>query len=79
MKPNEIAQLQAFALEILKAWPHGGVDGFDLQDIAEKHGLLIPVRRTEPCGESCACYEMYGAEEFKGGLPCYRHAEWLAA
>jgi hypothetical protein len=34
------ANWEAFGREIMKAWPEGGVDGFDLQDLAEKHGII---------------------------------------
>ena len=35
-KPN----WEAFGREIMEAWPEGGVDGLDLQDIAVRHGVL---------------------------------------
>ena len=35
-KPN----WEAFGSEIMEAWPEGGVDGFELQDAAVKHGVL---------------------------------------
>lgn len=31
---------EAFGREIMEAWPEGGVDGFELQDAAVKHGVL---------------------------------------
>ena len=52
--------LRAFAQEIFKDWPdYGAVEGWDLEAMALKHGLLTPVTVTEPCGENCACAE-YG-------------------
>lgn len=35
---------EAFGREIMEAWPEGGVDGFGLQDIAVKHGVLIETK-----------------------------------
>ena len=35
---------EAFARELMRGWPDdGGIDGFNLQDMAEKHGLLRAV------------------------------------
>ena len=52
--------LRAFAQEIFKDWPdYGPIEGWDLEAMALKHGLLTPVTVTEPCGENCACAE-YG-------------------
>lgn len=36
-KPN----WEAFGREIMEAWPEGGVDGFDLENIAVKHRVLV--------------------------------------
>ena len=35
-----IVNFEGFAREILSAWPEGGIDGFDMQDLAVKYGLL---------------------------------------
>ena len=53
--PDAYDSLLAFAREILAAWPEGGIEGGDLQDIAEKHGLLVPEIRHAPCVENCPC------------------------
>jgi hypothetical protein len=34
---------EAFGREVMDAWPEGGIDGFDLQDLAEKHGIILSV------------------------------------
>ena len=74
----ESAALKLFALDVLKAWPLGDVDGGDLQEMAVKHGLLVPEKRTAVCSEEgCNCAEYYSAEEWAEGVTCYRRAEWL--
>ena len=52
---SENKKLRAFAREVMKAWPYGGIEGDDLQEIAVKHGMLTPEIRHEPCGEWCNC------------------------
>lgn len=57
-KPN----LEAFAREVMNTFWADRMfpdepDGGTLQDIAEKHGVLLPHAVTEPCGEHCACAE----------------------
>ena len=43
----------------------GGIDGGELQDIAEKHGLLRREVRYAPCREEgCVCAEYADAQEF---------------
>jgi hypothetical protein len=73
-------QLLAFAKDIFEKseWPQGGIDGEDLQEIAIKHGLLIPETRFEPCDpEFCLCAEFYGEKEFAEGITCYHKAQFL--
>lgn len=74
-REDQHAKLLAFARDILEAWPDGGVDGGELQELAEKHRLLIPTERAEPCGEYCVCAARYGLVEFP--LTCYRRADFL--
>lgn len=33
------------------------LDGADIQELAERHGLLHTVMATMPCGEKCLCNE----------------------
>lgn len=72
----ELTAARAFSRDILATFwePHcfNEPDGGSVQDIAEKHGLLIPFTATEPCGENCNC-----AEWDKFPQTCYRAAEWL--
>src|SRR3972149_3970982 len=76
---NHTQQLIDFANAVMKDWPEGGnLDGGDIQDLAEKYGLLIPKDVTEPCGEDCMCSEFYSLEEFQAGLvKCFRKAPFL--
>lgn len=69
--------LRAFARDIMAAWPMGGIDGGELQDMAETHGLLVPETRTEPCGDECACAEYHSPEEMADGVTCYRRGPLL--
>lgn len=74
-REDQHARLLAFAREIMKAHPEGGIDGGDLQDIATKYGLLIANERDTPCDEDCYCAVKYGLNEFP--LTCYQHADFL--
>lgn len=69
--------LRAFARDAMRVWPHGDLDGGDLQDIAEKHGLLRQETRYEPCGDGCNCAEVCDEEDFKRGVTCYLKTELL--
>lgn len=75
---EQIESLAGFALDMLDEWPElNSIDGFEIQDIAEKHKLLIPRTVTEPCGETCVCAECYTDEEMQRGTTCYHMADWL--
>jgi hypothetical protein len=63
---------KGFALAVMRDWPEvGELDGFDLQQLGEKHGLLVKEWRTVPCsdGENCACNEYVVSGE---QVECYR-------
>lgn len=48
--------LRAFAQELFKHSPDTeAIEGWDLEALAVKHGLLQSVKVTEPCGENCFC------------------------
>lgn len=70
---TELEALRAFAQAVLEDWPEGAPDGFDLQELGVKHGLLAlkDPAPTEPCGENCWCAEYYGAHDWDGGVQCY--------
>lgn len=69
----DAAQLRDFANDMLGEWPEvGGLDGFDLQEIGLKRGMLQATTRHAPCREEgCNCGEMVDADEWKDGVVCY--------
>lgn len=72
-------QLRAFAQDVMRSWPHGDVDGGDLQETAVRHGLLrlkTPAPK-EPCGEDCMCAEYCDADEWAEGVTCYEKTALL--
>lgn len=69
--------LRAFAQDVMRVWPCGDLDGGSLQEAAEKHGLLRPETRHEPCGDGCNCAEVCDEEDFEDGVTCYRKTELL--
>lgn len=64
--------LKAFALAIMDDWPDLHVDSWDVFDIAEKHGILVPETRFKPCGDNCNCAEYYDDSDWARGQACYR-------
>ena len=68
----ENAALKAFAHGILKDWPDCSCDGFDIQELGQKTGVLVGTEVTESCGEGCNCAEYDGFP-----LNCYRVAEFI--
>lgn len=73
----EAEKLRAFAKAVMDVWPMGDLDGGDLQEIAVRHGMLKPETRHEPCGENCSCAEYADAQEWEGGVVCYRKTPLL--
>ena len=76
---EENKNLRSFAQSIMEAWPEGGIEGDDLQEIAVKHGLLAPETRHEPCGEWCKCNGIgeYDSDDWQRGVTCYRRTALL--
>jgi len=76
---EQIKSLAMFALEILDDFPDiGNLDGGDLQDIAERHKILVPQIVYAPCHyDGCACAEMCTDDEFTAGVTCYHIVDWL--
>lgn len=70
---SDIDKLRAFAQAVLKDWPEGTPDIFDLQDLAVEYGLLVlkDPAPTEPCCENCHCAEYHGSDGFGEGVDCY--------
>lgn len=42
MKKKPVPDYVNFAKDVMAVWPWGDLDGFDLQDIALAHKLIIP-------------------------------------
>ena len=79
---NDAKRLRQFAKQLLKDWPdEPGVDGFYLQDMAVKYGLLKLKKPapTKPCGNGCWCTTYYSDDDWKEGVRCYRRTELLTA
>ena len=76
---DENKQLRAFAQSIMVAWPEGGIEGDDLQEIACRHGMLAPEIRHEPCGEwcNCNCLGDFDSADWQRGVECYRRTALL--
>ncbi len=74
---NENGNLRAFAVEVMTAWPDGGIEGDDLQEIAVKHGMLAPETRFEPCGDGCKCTDYLDSADWQRGVTCYRRTALL--
>jgi hypothetical protein len=69
---SDAPDLKGFAEAVMRSWPHGDVDGGDLQDIAVKHGLLREESRTDFCGEFCGCRECFVDPNLDAPWTCYR-------
>jgi len=70
---RECNSLRDFANGVMESWPHGDVDGYDLERMAVDHGLLAlkDPKPTEPCGDNCACSGYPSPEEWEEGIDCY--------
>ena len=78
--PGATAALRAFAQEVLDYFDLSSfsMEGSELQEIAEKHGLLRQEKRHEPCGKECRCEgEVHSDSEWKTGVICYRRTPLL--
>lgn len=57
-KEKEVQRLVGFVDEMIEvAFDGADTDGWAIQESAENHGLLVPQKRTEPCGENCRCID----------------------
>lgn len=62
----EVTRLQQIIAAYYDGWPEPWadcMDGFEMQDFAEKHGIMDRVEKTTPCGENCSCSEYHGSGE----------------
>lgn len=66
------ADLKSFVDAILRQLFEGysEIEMSDVQELALHHKVLKMVTMTEPCGDTCACAEYIGVDEFP--LPCFR-------
>lgn len=74
------AALRAFAQEVFDYFDLSsfGMEGSELQEIAEKHGLLRQERRHEPCGKECRCeWEAHFDGDLATGVMCYQRTSLL--
>ena len=52
-----------FALAVLNQWhggERGGIDGYELQDLAVWAGVCVRETRTAPCDDVCPCADVIG-------------------
>ncbi len=72
-------RLRDFARAVMKSWPHGDVDGGELQELAIKHGLIAEKspKPTQPCCETCFCAEMVTPDEWERGIVCYQKTDLI--
>ena len=73
----ECDALRAFARAVLEGWPESAPDGFELQELAIEHGMLVGSTVTAPCGDECQCAEYHGASDMAEGVICYRRSPLL--
>jgi hypothetical protein len=66
---DALTPLARLGLDALTAMRDGGgMDGFEIQDAAEKHGVIMATEQMAPCSEDgCVC-----AEYDTGLVTCYR-------
>lgn len=71
-------KLRAFAQEIMSHWPEDGIDGYDLQEIAIKHGLMISQIRYSPCLlGGCSCSARAAPASNSVVVTCFKETELL--
>lgn len=77
----QVEQMKSFINGLFEDFDADDVDGGDLQDLAEKYGILVPTIHHEPCSDGelneCVCAQYCGDEQFEAGVKCYRLADWL--
>lgn len=57
----QLEALKGFARDILSC---EAIDGFDVEEIALKHGLLAPMKMKAPCGDCCVCAEVHSPKSW---------------
>lgn len=81
-KRSQQEKMKSFINELFEDYEGGSdLDGGDLQDLAEKHGILVPTIHHEPCSDGelneCVCAGICDDDDFKAGVKCFRLADWL--
>ena len=74
---EQLAKLRAFANEVMRPWPEYDMDIGELEEIAEKHGLLSKTIVDKPCGEICNCSDYLDPIDFAIGIECLRKTPLL--
>lgn len=75
----DLESLRGFAREMFEHWPDvGGLDGFDMQLLGVKFGLLAPSIKHAPCREDgCNCADGTTPAEWAAGIECFRKTDRL--
>lgn len=56
--PNKKPDLAGFADDMLEiSWQGLDADGVEIQEIAQKHGIIVSKVIKESCGDDCLCAE----------------------
>lgn len=81
-KMSQQEKMKSFINELFEDYEIGDdFDGSALQDLAEKHGILVPTIHHEPCSDGelneCVCACICDDDDFKAGVKCYRLADWF--
>lgn len=76
MTPEQIAALKAFARTMIRvSWEGGSMDGGEIQDEAEKHGLIVTTECTE---ENMHIWQnIDGSEYLDLGDSFFTYAPWM--
>ena len=75
-QPGTVDALRSFASDAIEM-RNNGIDGLDIQELAVKHGLLIPSVVHKSCGDHCRCEWM--ANDIAKGVTCFRLADVMLA
>lgn len=77
-QPGTVDALRAFVCDALNL-RHNGLDGFDVEQLGVKHGLLIRSVVHKPCGDGCRCEMWTDDREMAKGVTCFKLADVLLA
>lgn len=75
----EVTALRGFARDVMDDWPeYPGLDGFEVGELATKHGLLMETKQYKPCREEgCNCAWMVDERDWQDGVICFRETALL--